>query len=133
MEYTEGATADLYDSDDVAIAVIESNNGGRGFARAVKKRRTGKTVIKWFHQSKNKESRIFVASAGVQRDVLFPDNWAVLWPEFYLAMTRYKKLFKANKQDDAPDAITGVYEYITGKLDRKCRTSSETNDSSFAR
>ncbi len=115
MEDTEPMTASLLDGDDVSRSRIESNNGGRGFARAVQKIKSGRTVISWFHQSKNKESRIFTASAGVQRDIYFPSDWHIRWPDFYKAMTRYKKLFTANKHDDAPDAVTGVYETVTGK------------------
>lgn len=127
MEYTEPATAKLLDEDNVSKARIESNNGGRGFARAVGKLLKGRSVISWFHQSKNKESRIFTASAGVQRDVYFPEDWASRWPEFYRDMTRYKKLFKANKHDDAPDTITGVYEVTSGKLKHKETVDNSAN------
>ncbi len=127
MEATEPATAKLLDEDNVSKARIESNNGGRGFARAVGKLLKGRTVISWFHQSKNKESRIFTASAGVQRDVYFPEDWASRWPEFYRDMTRYKKLFKANKHDDAPDTVTGVYEVTSGKLKHKETVDNSAN------
>jgi predicted phage terminase large subunit-like protein len=113
MEVTEPLTAELLDRGDVSKALIESNNGGRGFARSVIKQLKGKTVVKWFHQSKNKEARIFTASAGVQRDIFFPSNWAERWPEFHKDLTTYKKLFKANKHDDAPDTVTGIYENIS--------------------
>lgn len=113
MEITEPKTANMLDGGSVSVAIVESNNGGRGFARAVYRLIKGKTVIKWFHQSKNKESRIFTASAGVQRDILFPEGWQYRWPEFYKDLTRYKKMFKANKNDDAPDTVTGIYENIS--------------------
>ena len=50
MEYTEPATADLYYRNGVNVAKIESNNGGRGFARNVERilresYKTNKTVI----------------------------------------------------------------------------------------
>jgi len=32
------------------------------------------------------------------------------WNEFYNDVTKYKKFFKANKFDDAPDALTGIIE-----------------------
>lgn len=48
---------------------VESNNGGRGFARNVEKqcREMGntKTFINWFCQTDNKQVRIFTKSADV--------------------------------------------------------------------
>ena len=63
MEITEEECADLLYRNGVNLAYIESNNGGRGFARNVKrilqeKYRSNKTVIKPFTQSANKKSRI---------------------------------------------------------------------------
>lgn len=112
METTEPQTAGLLDMDDVSRSRVESNNGGRGFARKVQALIKGRTHVSWFHQSKNKEARIFTASAGIQRDILFPDNWAVKWPNFYAAMVTYRKKFTANKHDDAADAVTGIYEAL---------------------
>ena len=111
MEITEPGTAEHLNRNKVVKARIESNNGGRGFARNVSKL-VNKTFVEWFYQSKNKEARIYTASAGVQRDILFPDGWWNKYPEFYNDLKRYKKLFSANKRDDAPDALTGVYEDI---------------------
>jgi predicted phage terminase large subunit-like protein len=112
MEITEPKTAGMLDHDKVGEADVESNNGGRGFARAVQKL-VKKTAVNWFHQSKNKEARIYTASAGVQRDILFPEDWEERWPNFSAAMTTYRKKFSANRHDDAPDAITGVYEKVS--------------------
>jgi len=120
MEITEKETAVIYKQGRVRKARIESNNGGRGFARSVKRimrntlEYTGCTV-EWFHQSENKESRIFSNSANVQNNIKFPYNWETKWPEFALAIKRYKKRFKANKHDDAPDALTGVWESVENK------------------
>lgn len=108
MEETEPATINLFNRNGVNLANIESNNGGRGFARVVQKGVTGH--VEWFHQSNNKEARIFSNSATVNRLAVMPKDWFLRWPEFYNALTKYKKLFKANKFDDGPDAITGVVE-----------------------
>ena len=93
---------------------IESNNGGRGFARNVQriimsKFKTCRTVVSWFHQTKNKKARILSASAWVQQNVYFPVNWRDKWPEFYSAIISYQKEGK-NKHDDAPDCLTGLYD-----------------------
>lgn len=110
MEVTEPMTADLIKRNKVNETKIESNNGGRSFARAVEKLVDRNNVIKWFHQSSNKESRIFSNSAAVNRTVVFPDDWHIRWADFYKDVTKYKKEFKANKHDDAADTLTGIVE-----------------------
>jgi len=109
MEFTEQWTIDLLNRHEVSRADIESNNGGRGFARVVQ---TGAvhTVVEWFTQGGNKESRIFTNSAMLQEKLRFPSDWASRWPIFYKHLTRFKKLFKANDHDDAPDTLTGIIE-----------------------
>lgn len=113
MEDTEPATAEMLTRNHVGSALIESNNGGRGFARNVERelreRGNNHTNVKWFHQSQNKVARILSNSASVMNNVLFPVNWQDLWPEFADAIRKYQKEGK-NAHDDAPDALTGVYE-----------------------
>ena len=108
MEKTEPWTIDLLNSNNVSKAKIESNNGGRGFARVVKK--DVNCFVDWFHQSANKESRIFSNSAQVNDRIVMPSDWALRFPDFYNDVSKYKKLFKANKFDDAPDTLTGIVE-----------------------
>ena len=113
MEYTEPHTAEMFTKHGVIEANIESNNGGRGFARNVEKqcRLMGntKTKIKWFHQSLNKQERIFTHSADVQNMTYMPEGWEKLFPLFYSHITGYMKIGK-NAHDDAPDALTGTFE-----------------------
>ncbi len=40
--------------------------------------------------------------------IVMPEDWYLRWTDFYNDLTRYKKLFKANKFDDAPDTLTGI-------------------------
>lgn len=114
MEYTEVKTAEMLTKRAVELAIVESNNGGRGFARNVERQArlmgNGKTRVKWFHQSDNKAVRIFSHSAEVQNLTYFPKNWDKLWPDFYNAITRYMKVGQ-NAHDDAPDALTGTIEF----------------------
>lgn len=94
--------------------VIESNNGGRAFARNVQRiagEQGYQTSIRWFHQSSNKIARILTNAAVVQQFVYFPEGWAVKWPEFYNALMTYQREGK-NKHDDAPDALTGFVEHF---------------------
>lgn len=116
MEITEPATAKMLHDDGVNVADIESNNGGRGFARSIErilkeKYHSNKTQINPFHQSKNKQARILSNSTWVMNHIYFPVNWADRFPEYYAAMTKYQKEGK-NLHDDAPDATTGIAEKI---------------------
>lgn len=113
MEITEPETAQMLTRHGIDCAIIESNNGGRGFARNVERECTAlgnkHTNIKWFHQSKNKVARILSNSTSVMNNVYFPVNWEDRWPEFAMAIRKYQREGK-NEHDDAPDALTGVYE-----------------------
>ena len=114
MEYTEPALAEMLSRHSVLECVVESNNGGRGYARAVEQqcRRMGndRTHFKWFHQSQNKAVRIFTHSAAVQNLTYMPLGWQRRFPEFAVALTGYLKM-GTNAHDDAPDALTGTVEF----------------------
>lgn len=116
MEVTEPGTAKFMIDNKVDFAEIESNSGGRGFARAVQRillaiHKTRKPVIKWFHQSKNKRSRIIGNSNYVMEHVYFPKHWSTKWPTFFELVNTYSKEGK-NKYDDPEDALTGLVEMI---------------------
>lgn len=115
MEVTEPAVAKMLLANNVNVADIESNNGGRGFARAVERelRELGsnRTRVDWFHQSANKEARILSNSTWVMDHIYFPANWQDRWPEFAKAILSYQKEGK-NKHDDGPDCLTGVAEKV---------------------
>jgi predicted phage terminase large subunit-like protein len=114
MEYTEPKTAEMLTRHRVELSIVESNNGGRGFARNVESQcrmmGNAKTRFKWFHQAENKQVRIFTKSADVQNLTLFPRGWAHMWPDFHSAVTGYMKTGK-NAHDDAPEALTGTVEW----------------------
>lgn len=114
MEVTEPETAKRHKEHSVNNARIESNNGGKGFARNVKRISEEElhnflTVWKWFHQSGNKKARILTYSSWVMQHIYFPVNWRDRFPEYFDAMMRYQREGK-NAHDDAPDATTGVAE-----------------------
>lgn len=114
MEITEPAVAKMLTKDHVGFANIESNNGGRGFARNVqrelKELKNYHTKINWFHQSENKQARILSNSTAVMNNVFFPLNWEDKWPEFAKHLKHYVRTGK-NEHDDAEDCLTGVYEH----------------------
>ena len=113
MEITEPLVAEAYKKFNVNVADIESNNGGRAFARNIERitRDKGnyKTVVKWFHQSGNKIARILSNSAWVNANIYMPIDWKNKWSEFAKDIISYQKEGK-NKHDDGPDALTGVAE-----------------------
>ena len=116
MEITEPMVAEAYKKFNVNVADIESNNGGRAFARNVERitRDKGnyKTVVKWFHQSGNKIARILSNSAWVNANIYMPVDWKNKWSEFAKDIISYQKEGK-NKHDDGPDALTGVAEKMS--------------------
>ena len=116
MEITEPLVAKHIFEYKVNQADIESNNGGRGFSRQISHYltntyNTNHTVIRPFHQSKNKQARILSNATWVMEHIYFPQNWHNKYPEFYKALTSYQREGK-NLHDDAPDALTGVAEKV---------------------
>jgi predicted phage terminase large subunit-like protein len=125
MEVTEPKQAKMLTKNGTVEALIESNNGGRGYSRNVKRilrvdLRNFRCAIKTFTQTENKKARIYTASANVQSDILFPEGWERKWPKFYKALMSYRKdNKKRNQHDDAPDCLTGVYEMHARKSGHK--------------
>ena len=109
MEVTERMVAEMLRESGVRSAAVESNNGGRGFARALQ-RQLPMVKIEWFHQSDNKEARILSNAPTVQHLVRFPADWQQRWPELYSHLTTYRRLFRANRWHDAADVVTGIIE-----------------------
>lgn len=117
---TRDITVDKLEENSVNLAWFESNNGGNGYARSVKEKikakyKANQTVIKWFHQSKNKKARILTNAPWIMENVFFPKGWQHRWPELYNDLMSYQRQGK-NKHDDAPDALTGIAEVCANKL-----------------
>ena len=113
MEITEKEVAKRLIEFNVNVALIESNNGGRGFARSVERimREMGsnKCKVTWFHQSNNKQARILSNSTWVMEHIYYPTNWRDRFSDYYSSMIKYQREGK-NAHDDAQDATTGVAE-----------------------
>lgn len=117
MEITEPAVAEMLYKGNVHIADIESNNGGRSFARNVERELrerfcSNHCKVNSFYQSENKDARILSNSTWVMHHIYFPTNWKDKFPSYYEAMSKYQREGK-NKHDDAPDATTGIAERIS--------------------
>lgn len=132
MEYTEPMVAAMLHREGINVSNIESNNGGRGFARQVEAQTrllgNDKTKIEWFHQSANKQSRIFSRSNEVTNLTYFPTDWERKWPAFARHIKGFRKDGK-DTHDDAEDCLTGTIEmrgkhnddmkYYSGKQEGK--------------
>lgn len=125
MEHTEPWMAQMLAKWDVRYCVIESNNGGRAFARNVERLSreygNGKTTFITFTQHHNKQVRIFTRSQEVNNMLIFPEDWEHRWPEFANHMKSYRKEGN-NAHDDGPDCATMVIErgsLISGASDEQ--------------
>lgn len=118
QEETEDLVAQLFVQTGTKNVMIESNSGGKAFAKAVDERirkvyGTNSVNVEWFHQSANKEARILSNAASVCRRILFPIDWTTRWPEYSRAMRTFVRIGR-NRFDDAPDATTGLLEIADG-------------------
>ena len=119
MEITEEEAVDILYNNNVNIADIESNNGGRGWARNVERRlkekyNSNKTIIRSFTQTGNKEARILASATWVTEHFYMPFNWKNKYKEAYKSITTYQKRGK-NKHDDIQDVMAGIYEKVANK------------------
>lgn len=118
MEYTEPETARMLLRNGTILAKIESNNGGRGFARNVERQvrevntqLARRMMFVSFNQGANKVTRILTRSAEVQNMIYFPSDWETRWPQFARAVKGFRKKGR-NTHDDAPDVLTGMVEHF---------------------
>ena len=118
MEVTEPNVADMLIRNNINVATIESNNGGRGFGRNIDRlmKDSGymKCVISDKVQLGNKDSRIISSSAWVSKNIIMPIGWMSKWPGFTTQLLTYQRKGK-NEHDDAPDVLSGIYELVTGE------------------
>ena len=120
MEVTEKLVSQMLNRSDTRVATIESNNGGRGFARVVQ-RLCPDVRVEWFHQSDNKEARILSNSATVMHSIRMPEGWNRRWNEFYNHIVTYRRMFSSNRWHDAADVLTGIVENSSGSRVRRVK------------
>jgi predicted phage terminase large subunit-like protein len=114
MEKTEISVPLMIQRVGTRESHIESNNGGKGFARNVERicREIAKysgCQFSWFHQGQNKLARIMSNSTNVVNSIVFPDDWRDRWPEFHRHVTTAARGVKWT-HDDAFDLLTGIVE-----------------------
>ncbi len=112
MEVTEDEVVDFLIENSAKELDVEGNNGGRGFARNIAKKfkeRNYNIAIDTPFQSGNKQTRILINSANVNKYIIMPKNWKTLYPEAANSITTYSRIGK-NLFDDIEDAMTGLVE-----------------------
>lgn len=118
MEITEKQVAEQLYYNNVRVFRPESNNGGRGFSRAVEKeyKKLGgtKCVFRPYTQTMNKEARILSNSTEVQNLIHYPLDWKSRYREYYISMKEYQRQGK-NEHDDAQDCTTAIAEQLQQK------------------
>lgn len=115
MEHTEPEVAAMLVKNKVTEADIESNNGGRGFGRNIEREVKiagyNGLVINEINQTANKEARILSSSAWCRKNVIMPEGWESMFPDFATQLLGYQRKGK-NEHDDAPDVLAGIYERV---------------------
>jgi predicted phage terminase large subunit-like protein len=129
METTEVKVAEMLNNEDVRKSRIESNNGGRGFARNVERilrndLRNSRVIIETPAQTKNKESRILASSGWIQRHLFMPPNWQKKWPEAANEVLRYQRK-GINAHDDLCDVLASIYEQVTSQTEPTIITDAD--------
>lgn len=108
IEETTESVPMMLNREATQYANIESNNGGRGFAKIIEPKT--RTNIYSFTQTANKESRIITNAGLVTYHIIMPFDWETRFPAFYEAVTGFLRNFKANAHDDVPDCLSGIIE-----------------------
>lgn len=112
MEITEPATAKDIKEQKCVQFKIESNNGGRGFARNIQRLLAEQNTpcsVMTIAQHANKEARIMSSETFVKRHVFMPPHWRQKYPEAYRRITTYMRGGR-NQHDDEVDVLASLYE-----------------------
>lgn len=108
IEVTTQSVPMMLNRNATEYAFIESNNGGRAFAKIIEPKTGAK--IESFTQNNNKESRIVTNAGLVTFHIIMPFDWESRYPKFYESVTGFLRKFSANTHDDAEDCLTGIIE-----------------------
>ena len=119
-EITRPLVANMWLRHNVVRADVELNNGGNYYAEDLEeliKKEGGKTSIRLFFSSNNKNVKIITYSDYVKKYFLFKA------PSKYTPNSEYGKFMKSlcswtqtgkNKHDDAPDAVAMLAQMVQG-------------------
>lgn len=115
MEITEEEAAKRLLKYNPLIFRAESNNGGRGWSRAVERiyKSLGgtRTIFKPYTQTMNKEARILSEASFVMDNIYFPIGWKQKYKDAYNSINEYQRQGN-NEHDDFEDNITSIAEEL---------------------
>lgn len=126
-EITRPLVANMWLRHNVVRADVELNNGGNYYAEDLEeliKKEGGKTSIRLFFSSNNKNVKIITYSDYVKKYFLFKA------PSKYTPNSEYGKFMKSlcswtqtgkNKHDDAPDAVAMLAQMVQGLSSAKIK------------
>jgi len=130
VEITEPLVAQQLIDTKCEIMKIESNNGGSSYARNVRNLIKGKCYCMVIDEptTQNKETRILMNAGYIKEYFYFRNDYlpGSDYDKFMRALTSYIKLGK-NKHDDAPDAVTGLAEYVKYRVTGKSKKDEHYN------
>ena len=109
VEVTIPRCLELIDRIEPEYVRVESNSGGKMFARELREKLEGSTTILPVASTTNKHTRIMMQSAFIKKYFRFREDWETIpeYGRFMRELTGYLKTGKA-KHDDAPDALTSL-------------------------
>ena len=115
-EITEPLLAQQLIDFKVELTTIESNFGGKSFARGVKnilKKKSSKCLINTRTTTRNKETKIIMKAAYIKEYFVFRNDYELgsSYDKFMQSLTRYLKAGK-NIHDDANDCTSMLAEDI---------------------
>jgi predicted phage terminase large subunit-like protein len=116
VEVTESLVARQIIDDGHSKHVVESNAGGKGFGRNIKRlveEGESDCHVTWRPSTQNKETRILMSSGQIKRDFWFRSDYehGSMYDRFMRQLCSYVKM-GTDQPDDAPDALTGVAEMV---------------------
>jgi predicted phage terminase large subunit-like protein len=116
VDQTEPLTIGMLKDYRVKHCRLESNGGGEGFFRNLKKKCHDEGIITYFEAIftvSNKETRILLASGQVKENIYFRSDYTYnsQYAKFMDNLTGYTMQGK-NEHDDAPDAATMLIELL---------------------
>lgn len=118
IEITEGLVSAQIINKEPDIVTVESNFGGKSFARRIKEliyKQVNSRVV-WKANTSNKETRILIKSGLIKKNFYFRNDYPAGsdYDKFMKHFTNYVKLGK-NQIDDSADAATGLAEIVFDK------------------
>ena len=131
-EITEPKLAQQLIDWHVESTTIESNFGGRSFARGIKKilqEKSNTCLVNTRFTTRNKETKILMKAAFIKEYFVFRNDYEAgsEYDKFMQSLTKYMKAGK-NEHDDANDCVTMLAEDIEFELFFKEKEEAYTAD-----